>query len=54
MKRLVAAGSVGLVLGVAAVLEAAGPPEPTLTNPWWVAVVAAGLLFWAGMLYWSR
>jgi hypothetical protein len=54
MKRLMAAASVGLVLAVAAALDATGLPEPSLTNPWWVAVVAAGLLFWVGMLYWSR
>lgn len=54
MNRVVAAVSVGLVLLVTALLATVGPPKPSLTNPWWMAVVVSGLLFWTGMLYWSR
>ncbi len=54
MEWLVAAASVGVVLGAAVAVTLLGVPGSSMTDPLWYLVVGAGLVYWAGMIYWSR
>lgn len=54
MEHAAGVASVAVVLAVAVLVDLARVPGPSLTDPLWYLVVATGLAYWVGMLYWSR
>jgi len=54
MERAAGVASVALVVAVAVAVYLLGVPGPSYSDPLWYLVVATGLVYWAGMVYWSR